>query len=127
MSIHSLKPLLMHPRAPATTDKPQPFSLTKVFSALSSNSDIFQYFRFLSYVSYNQFFHFAFLSTKVKSVLLALITLPHWIFISQINLTSSSSTAPSGQCSYHFSFKVILLAQFPMDQFFSTVSCLLLY
>ena len=46
VSIHSLKPLLMHPRAPATTDKPQPFSMTKVFSALSSNSDIFNIFDF---------------------------------------------------------------------------------
>ena len=45
-----------------------------------------------------------FLSTKIKSGLLTSITLYHWIFISQINLTSSSSTAHSVQCWYHFSF-----------------------
>ena len=62
---------------------------------------------------------FAFLSTKIKSGLLAPIALSQWIFISQINLTSSSSTTPSGQCLYLFSFffKVMLLAQFRMDQF----------
>ena len=48
--------------------------------------------------------NFAFLSTKIKSGLFASITLSHWIFISLINLISSSSTTPSEQCSYHFSF-----------------------
>ena len=45
-----------------------------------------------------------FLSTKIKSGLLASITLSNWIFISQINLTLSSSTDPSGQYLYNFSF-----------------------
>ena len=52
---------------------------------------------------------FAFLSTKIKSGLLASITLSHWTFISQINLTSSSSTTLSGPCSYHFSFLLFSL------------------
>ena len=51
VSIHPLKPLLMHPRAPTNTA--QPFSATKAFSALSSNSDSFQSFRLLFHVSYN--------------------------------------------------------------------------
>ena len=71
---------------------------------------------------------FAFLSTKIKSGLLASITLSHWIFISQINLTSSSSTTPSGKCSYHFSFlsRLCFSHNFQWNNF-ATVSCLLLY
>ena len=37
---------------------------------------------------------------RLKNVVIFVQT----IFISQINLTSSASTAPSGQCSNHFSF-----------------------
>ena len=71
---------------------------------------------------------FAFLSTKIKSSLLASIKSLHWIFISQINLTSLSSTTPSGQCSYHFSFlsRFIFSYNFQWTNF-ATVSCLLLY
>ena len=53
VSLHSLKPLLMHPTAPKPVVKPPPFSATTAFSALSSNSEIFQSFRFLFHVSYN--------------------------------------------------------------------------
>ena len=52
-SIHPLRPLLMHPRAPTTTSTTQPFPTTKAFSVLTSNSDISQSFRILSHVSYN--------------------------------------------------------------------------
>ena len=50
------------------------------------------------------------------------------IFISQINSTSSSSTTPSRQCSYHFSFlsKLCLSHNFQWNNFV-TVSCLLWY
>ena len=72
--------------------------------------------------------HFTFLSTKIKSGLLASITLSHWMFISQVNLTSSSFTTPSGQCSYRFSFfsRLCFSQNFQWTNF-PTVSCLLLY
>ena len=71
---------------------------------------------------------FAFLSTKVKSGLLASITLAHWVFISQINLTLSSFTAYSGKCSYHFSFlsRLCFLHNFQWTNF-ATASFILLY
>ena len=71
---------------------------------------------------------FAFVSTKVKSGLLASMTLSYWIFLSQINLISSPSTATSGQCSYHFSFlsRLCFSHNFQWTNF-ATVSCLLLY
>ena len=112
VSIHPLKPLLMHPRAPTTTGTTSTF-----FSDQSLFSSLFKFWYFSIFsISFSRILQspgiatsmmthdFAFLSTKIKSGLLASITLSHWIFISQINLTSSSSTAPSGQCSYHFSF-----------------------
>ena len=40
-SIHSLKPLLMHPTAPKPVVKPLPFSATIAFSALSLQIPIF--------------------------------------------------------------------------------------
>ena len=91
MSIHPLKPLVMHPKAPTTTVQPQPFSATKAFSALPSNSDIFQYFRFFFFfsrilqspgIATSMMTHdFAFLSTKIKSDLLASITITLDIYI----------------------------------------------
>ena len=50
------------------------------------------------------------------------------MFISHINLTSSSSTAPSGQCSHNFSFlsKLCFLHNFQWTNF-ATASCLLLF
>ena len=47
VSIHPLKPLLMHPELLQPLVQPQPFSATRAFSALSSDSGIFQSFRFL--------------------------------------------------------------------------------
>ena len=99
--IHQLKPLLMHPRAPTTTDTTSTF-----FSDQSLFSSLFKFWYFSIFsISFSRILQspgiatsmmthdFAFLSTKIKSGLLASITLSHWIFISQINLTSSSSTA----------------------------------
>ena len=116
VSIHPLKPLLIHPRAPKTTSTtPNFFSDQSLFSSLFK----FWYFSIflISFscilqspgIATSMMTHdFAYLSTKIKSGLLASITLSHWIFLSQINLTSSSSTTPSGQWSYHFSFIAII-------------------
>ena len=112
VSIHSLKPLLKHPRAPTSTDTTSTF-----FSDQSLFSSLFKFWHFSVFsISFSPILQspgivtsmmthdFAFLSTKIKSGHLASITLSHWIFVSQINLTSSSSTAPSGQCLYPFFF-----------------------
>ena len=131
VSIHPLKPLLMHPRAPISTVTTSTFfqlSLVKFwyFSIFSiSFSCILQ----SPGIATSMMMHdFAFLLTKIKLGLLASITLSHWILISQIDLTSSSSRAPSGPCSYHFSFlsKLCFLQNFQWTNF-ATVSCLLLY
>ena len=134
VSIYPLKPLLMHPRAAATTGTTSTFS-----SDQSLFSFLFKFYFSIFSISFSRILQspgiatsmmthdFAFLSTKIKSGLLASITLSHWIFISQINLKSSSSTAPSGQCSYHFSFlsRLYFSHNFQWTNF-ATVSCLLL-
>ena len=136
VSIHPLKPLLMHPRAPTTTGTTSTF-----FSDQSLFSSLFKFWYFSIFSIYFSRIiqspgiatlmithNFAFLSTKIKSGLLASITLSHWISISQINLTSSSSRTPSGQCLYHFSF---LSRSFFSHNFqwtiFATGTCPLLY
>ena len=132
----SLKPLLMHHRAPTTTGTTSTF-----FSNQSLFSSHFKFWYFSTFsisfscilqspgIATSMMTHdFAFLLTKINSGLLVSITLSHWIFISQINLTSSSSTTPSGQCSYHFSFlsRLCFSHNFQWTNF-ATVSCLLLY
>ena len=111
-----LKPLLMHPRAPTTTGTTSlSFFLISFSSTLPSPG-----------IATLMMMHdFAFLSTKIRLGFLTSIT-SHWIFISQINLTSPSSTTPSGQCSYHLSFlsRLCLLHNFQWTNF-ATVSCLL--
>ena len=135
MSIHSLKPLLMHPRALTTTDTTSTF-----FSDQSLFWSLFKFWYFSIFlISFSRILKspgtatsmmmhdFVFLSIKIKLGVLASITLSHWIFISQINLTSSCSTAPSGQCLYHVSFlsRLCFLHSFQWTNFV-TVSCLLL-
>ena len=132
----TISTLLIHPRASTTTGTTSNFfSDQSLFSSLFN----FWYFPIFS-ISFScilqspgiatpmMTYDFAFLSTKIKSGLLASITLSHWIFISQISLTSSSSTAPSGQCSYHFSFlsRLCFSHNFQWTNF-ATVSSLLLY
>ena len=103
MSIYPLKPLLMHPRAPTTTG-----ITSTLFSDQSLFSSQFKFWHFSIFsisflrilqspgVTTSMMTHdFAFLSTKIKSSLLASIR-SHWIFISQIYLTSSSSTLLQG-------------------------------
>ena len=107
VSIHPLKPL--HPRAPTTTGTTSAF-----FSDQSFFSSLFKFWYFSIFsISFSRILQspgiatpvmthdFTFLWTKYKLGLLASTTLSHWIFISQINETSSPSTASSGQCSYH--------------------------
>ena len=136
VSIHPLKPLLMHRRAPTTAGTTSTFfsdqSLFSIFFKFC-NFSIFSIFSSRTLqspgIATSMMTHdFAFLLTKIKSDLFASITLSHWIFISQINLTSSSSTAPSGQCSHYFSFlsRLCFSHNFQWTNF-ATVSCLLLY
>ena len=136
VSIHPLKPLLMHPRALTTTGTTSIF-----FTDQNLFSSFFKFWYFSIFSIYfsrilqspgiatSMMTHdFAFLSIKIKSGLLASVTLSHWIFISQTDLTSSSSTAPQLKCSYNFSF-LSRLCFSPNFQWtnFETVSCLLLY
>ena len=85
VSIHQLKPLLMHPRAPITTGTTSTFfSYRSLFSSLFK----FWYFSIFS-ISFARILKspvkatslmthdFVFLSTKVKLGLLAFITMPH--------------------------------------------------
>ena len=136
VSIHPLKSLLMHPRTPTTTGTASAF-----FSDQSLFSSFFKFWYFSIFsislscilqsrgIATSMMTHnFAFLSTKIKSGLLASTTLSHWIFISHINPTSWSSTTPSGQCSYHLSFlsRLCFSHNFQWTNF-ATVTCLLLY
>ena len=139
VSIHPLKPLLLDPRAPATASTF--FSDQILFSSLfkfclfNYQFNLFHFFlmyliiTWYSNIDNEAWFRLSIiLPTKIKSGLLASIALSHWIFISQINLTSSSSTAPSGQCSYYFPFlsRLCFWHNFQWTNF-ATVSCLLLY
>ena len=108
VSIDPLKPLLILSRAPTTSSF---FSDQSLLTSLCN----FWYFSIFS-ISFSHILqspgiatsvmthYLVFLSTKIKLGFLASMTLPNRIFISQIYLTSSSSTTPEGQCSCHFSF-----------------------
>ena len=57
-------------------------------------------FTYLTVTWYSHINDLLLISTNLTMLgLLASVTLSHWIFISQIHLTSSSSTTPPGQCS----------------------------
>ena len=121
--IHPLKPY-NHWYNLILFQRTKPFQLSLQILLFFNLSDFFLSYTKITWYSNNN----TFLSTKIKSGLLASIHLPHWIFISQINSTSSSSTTHSGQCSYHLSF----LSRFCFSNNvqwtnFATVSCLLLY
>ena len=111
--------------------RPKPFQLSLSLSLqILLFFNLFGFFLMYStiiwYSNINDGAWFCLFVHQIKLGLLASITLSHWIFISQINLTSSSSVALSGQCHlYHFSFlsRLCFLCNFQWTNF-ATVSCL---
>ena len=126
VSIHPLKPLLMRPRALGTTSKASIFFTDQsIFNSLLK----FWYFSIFSiYYSHilqspgigtSMMTHdFFFLSTKIKSGLFASITLSHWIlFQDYFNIIIFRNCFRAMLIPPLSSFKVMLFAQLPMDQF----------
>ena len=131
VSIHPLKPLLMHPRAPTTTGTTSTFfSDQNLFSSLfkfwyiSIFSISFSHILQSPGIATSMMTHdFAFLSTKIKSSLLASVTLSRLdIYIpDKFNIIIFHSSFRALLVPLLFAFKVMFLAQFPMNQFCNCV------